>query len=346
MSSCPKDTRGCPSPITILPFTNNTVFINNSINILTPIDNSNNMTGIYTTSASSYYDNTTFPFNAFNNDNTFWKSNSSENYYHFPTDSKSDPSLKGSKYGKKPYLSTNENNSVKSISNYQGGSGSITENYFTTSIIGSNIKNIDGEWLQIQFPNPILLTNYSIFTPFDDKLQYFPAKFTVVASNNSSGTDWNIIDSSDNRSVSSNEIPSISASNPSLTFPVKNNTTPYSCYRLIIESLQQGVTCPRITQWKLTGILQNQPTIKEQFMGNIGNVGNMNFQYHNFYPSLNHFSNFAVSEPLSLMNNNVEKIDNIENSNNNNYDYNKLYSGILFTILASTLVYIFVKSKK
>lgn len=342
MSSCPKDTTGCPSPITILPFTNNTVFINNSINILTPIDNSNNMTGIYTASASSYYDNTTFPFNAFNNDNTFWKSNSSENYYHFPTDPKSDPSLKGSKYGKKPYLSTNEDNSIKSISNYQGGSGSITENYFTTSIIGSNIKSIDGEWLQIQFPNPVLLTNYSIFTPFDDKLQYFPAKFTVVASNNSSGTDWTIIDSSDNTTVSSNNIPVINASNPSLTFPVKNNSTPYTCYRLIIESLQQGVTCPRINQWKLKGILQQKSITKEQF---IGNIGNMNLQYHNFYPSLNNFSNFAVSEPLSLMNNNMEKIDNIEN-NNIDYDYNNVYAGILFTILATTLVYIFVKSKK
>ena len=220
MSSCPTGKTGCPSPITLLPFTNNTVFTSNSINITNPIDNLNNITGIYTCSASSYYDSTTYPFNAFNNDNTFWKSNTSENYYHFPTDPNSDPSLKGNKYSTTPYASTNNNNSIRAISTYQGGSGSITENFFTTNIIGSNIKNINGEWLQIQFPTPIVLTSYCIFTPFDDKLQYFPSKFTIVASNDISSTNWSIIDSSDNTMVSSDNIPSINASNHSLTFSI------------------------------------------------------------------------------------------------------------------------------
>jgi len=337
MSSCSTGKTGCPSPITLLPFTNNIVFTSNSINITNPIDNSNNITGIYSCSASSYYDNTTYPFNAFNNDNTFWKSNTSENYYHFPTDPKSDPKLKGNKYSTTPYVSTNNDSSIRSISTYQGGSGSITENYFTTNIVGSNIKNINGEWLQIQFPIPIVLTSYSIFTPFDDKLKYFPSKFTIVASNDSSSKNWTIIDSSDNTMVSSDNIPSINASNPSLTFSINNNLNPYSCYRLIIESLQKGVTCPRIVKWKLIGIPQKTTTTTESF------IGMLNPQFHNFYPSLNHFSNFAISEPLTILNS-----QNDENNNNKNvdYDYNNIYAGIIFAILASTLVYIYVKKTK
>lgn len=342
MSTCSKNTE-CPKPITILPFTDNTVFTDNSINIVHPINNSKSTIGKYIVSSSSYFDNTNLPFNAFNNDNTFWRSNTSENYYDFPESS--DP---GSLiYTTPPYYSSNNDiiaNSNKSISIYQGGNSPTLTNFITTPVSGKT-STIAGEWLQIQLPKPIILTSYSISTPINivgDTLNYFPSKFTVVASND--GVKWNIIDSSDNSTVSDSNIPKITKDNPSITFNLNSNSTKYLFYRIIIESMQNNVTSVRIKQWKLTGF----PDTSESFVGNIneshGTI-NQQYSYYNFYPSLNTFSNFAISEPMAIMYNNCQKqsIENSNNNNNNSYDYNKIYTGIIFTILGGTLIYILNK---
>jgi hypothetical protein len=339
MSNC-SNKKGCPSPVTILPFTDNTVFIDNSINIIDPINKLKSTIGNYIASSSSYFDNTTRAFNAFNNDTTFWKSNTSENYYTFPESS--DP---GSLvYTTPPYNISDNNiiaNSNKAVSIYQGGNSPTLTNFITTTINGSS-NTIAGEWLQIQLPHPIILTSYSISTPINvvgDTLNYFPSKFSVVASND--GIRWDIIDSSNNSTVSESNIPKITKDNPSVTFNLNNNSNKYLYYRLIIESMQNNVSSVRITKWNLIGF----PDISETFVGNInGSYGSINqqYSYYNFYPSLNTFSNFAISEPMQIMNDDCQK-KSIENSEKN-YDYNKIYTGILFTLLGGTLIYIFTKA--
>jgi hypothetical protein len=337
MSLCPNGTTSCPKPLTFLPLPNNTVFTDNSINFVNKdTKNSNHLDGIYIITSSSYFDDKTLPFNAFNNDYTFWKSNNSENYYIFPSSEG-----KKTSYNTPPYAINNSNtlNNSKTISNYQGGSApSQVTNYFTTSTDNKNIPNIDGEWLQIQLPQPIILSSYSISTPFDNNLQYFPAKFTVVGSND--GGTWTIIDSSDNTTVSNSDIPRITKTNPSITFSINNNTKQYYYYRLILEAMQNNVTCVRITQWKLVGL---QP--KENFIGYMNHL-NPQYSYYNFNPSLNTFSNFAISQPTYYINNFENFENNKKENNNDNYCYEKICSAILFTLLSISLIHIFVKSKK
>lgn len=324
--------KNCPTPVIMLPFPNNRVFIDNSINIIDKIDDSSNTydhMGKYIVSSSSYYDNITKPFNAFNNDKTFWKSNNTENYYDFPS---SDGDIRP--YTTQPYTTQINSN----ISIYQGGSApsSIeTLNYYITNTISKSKPTVNGEWLQIQLPNPIVLTNYSIATPFDDKnngLQYFPSKFTVVGSND--GTVWNYIDSSDNSITGSSNTPSINILNPNVTFSINNNTNGYSYYRLILESMQKNISCVRITQWQLTGY----PYVSENFVGYI----NKQYSYYNFYPSLNSSSSFSISEPMSIIEDTKNNKNDTKKYNIYDYDYNKVYTGFIFTIITCSLVFIFV----
>uniref|UniRef100_A0A6C0HU01 F5/8 type C domain-containing protein n=1 Tax=viral metagenome TaxID=1070528 RepID=A0A6C0HU01_9ZZZZ len=335
MSTCSSGTSGCPQLTKFLPFSNNTVFTDNSINIVSPINNVVNSVGSYIITSSSYFDNTTQAFNAFNNDNTFWKSNTSENYFYYPNVNVKDQSKY--KYTTTPYsVSNNIDTSIKSISNYQGGSypSQFQQYYFQTLIHSktTQIKPIDGEWLQIQLPNPIILASYSISTPLDDNLHYFPAKFTVVGSND--GSNWTIVDSSDNTTVSISDVPRITPTNTSITFSIKNNSNKYSYYRLILEAMQNNVSCVRITQWSLIGTIP-----VESFVGSINNQ----YSYQNIYPSLNTFSNFAISESMISL---EKSKDSINNHYYDDKDYNKIYAGILFSILGGALVYIFLKSKK
>lgn len=335
MSTCSTGKTGCPQLTKFVPFSNNTVFTDNSINIVSPINNVQNSIGSYIITSSSYFDNTTQAFNAFNNDNTFWKSNTSENYFNYPNVNDRDQSKY--KYTTTPYsVSNNSDTSKKSISIYQGGSfPSQSSQYYFQTLINSKttqIKPIDGEWLQIQLPNPIILASYTISTPLDDNLHYFPAKFTVVASND--GSNWTIVDSSDNSTVSISDVPRITPTDSSITFTIKNNTNKYSYYRLILEAMQSNVSCVRITQWNLIGTIP-----LETFVGSINNQ----YSYHNIYPSLNTFSNFAISESMISLENSK---DSINNDSYDDKDYNKIYTGILFSILGGALVYIFMKSKK
>jgi hypothetical protein len=365
MSTCSSGTSGCPQLTKFLPFSNNTVFTDNSMNIVSPINNVVNSVGSYIITSSSYFDNTTQAFNAFNNDNTFWKSNTSENFFYYPNVNVKDQSKY--KYTTTPYSVSNKSDtSIKSISTYQGGSyPSQSQQYYFQTLIHSKttqVKPIDGEWLQIQLPNPIILASYSISTPLDDILHYFPAKFTVVGSND--GSNWTIVDSSDNTTVSISDVPRITPTNTSITFSIKNNSNQYSYYRLILEAMQNNVSCVRITQWSLIGtipdlienekkpglfgknldLIEKKPNLigiktAESFVGSINNQ----YSYHNIYPSLNTFSNFAISESMISLENSK---DSINNDSYDDKDYNKIYAGILFSILGGALVYIFLKSKK
>jgi len=149
------------------------------------------------------------------------------------------------------------------------------------------------------------------------------------------------LNSSDNTTVSKSDIPEITKTNPSITFSISNNTKQYSYYRLILEAMQNNITCVRITQWKLVGL----PS-KESFVGFMNDI-NPQFSYFNFNPSLNSFSNFSISKPTYYIENyeKYEKEKEKEN-NNDNYYYEKICSGILFTLLGISLLHIFVKSKK
>ena len=270
-------------PLQIVPFPDGTQFIKNDINISYDLWDPNDTKkvydhrGTYNISASSYYDNTTMPFAAFNGSkDSFWKSNTTANTFVFS------PSIPP--YTTTPYLAASDN---KTMSLYQGG-GTLGSNFYTTSVTGGTgtgaAKQINGEWLQIQLPKPMKLHMYSILTPESQgPVDYFPTEFSLVGSHD--GIQWYYVDYQEYKSslkIGDHKPISFKLTNPVL----------YSYFRIIVMKMPVGNSMVRINQFNLFGL---PPHDKESF------VGEMNRQYssYNLYPSLNMFTPFSISEPMS-----------------------------------------------
>jgi hypothetical protein len=271
-------------PLQIVPFPDGTQFIKNDINvsydIWDPKDSNKtyNHQGIYNISSSSYYDNKTIPYIAFNGSkDSYWKSNTTANDFKFS------PSIPP--YTTPPYLISTTD---KGMSTYQGG-GSLGTNYFATTVGGGGKENgsskqINGEWLQIELPKPMNLFMYSILTPDSQgSLQYFPTEFSLVGSQD--GISWFYID------YKNLDSPPKISDRKAISYNLKNPVS-YSHYRLIISKMPYGSDMVRINQFNLFGL----PVKSEGFVGEI----NRQYSYYDLYPSINLFTPFRIAEGFSV----------------------------------------------
>ena len=154
--------------------------------------------GRYTIKTSSYYNNYTQGFNAFNDDiNDYWECDNVDNNN---TESKGD-----STYTQSPY-------SGIIPSSYLGG-GSDNNTFSTKEGPNKNKTEIPGEWIEIKIPYQIYLTNFSITTPTFSATNSFPKKFTLVSSND--GNSWDYVDQ---YLINNDDMPS--QNSPTKTFSV------------------------------------------------------------------------------------------------------------------------------
>ncbi len=116
-----------------------------------------------------------------------------------------------------------------------------------TGLYHNSTTDQSDEWIQIQYPDPILLYKYSL-APRDDGAQFtslFPAEFDIQASND--GSAWTIIDTQSG----------INSPNfgEDVEFVISGNTTLYSYYRLLARySTLNGNTSINtiaISEWRL-----------------------------------------------------------------------------------------------
>ena len=307
-------------PLQIVAFPDKTQFTSNNINITQNIYDPNdssktyNHIGTFKASASSYYDNSKMAYNAFNgNKDSYWKCNTSGNDFMFSNSS--------IPYTQTPYYSTNQLNSV---SKYQGG-GNLAFNYYTTSVINPTGPPtlLHGEWLQIQLPSPMIILKYSILTPpAQSSLHFFPLEFAVIGSQD--GKDWYFVDQ---QALSSP--PDVTARVP-IHFNLFN-TNKYTYLRLVVTVLPHGCDNLRINQWNIYGV----PPSKEGFTGLL----NEQFSYYDFSkPTLNNFSNFAISKPnyYEGFNSSLDNTDLIKKHNINEI----VISGILVFLLLGAIGYV------
>lgn len=292
----------------IIPF-DDVVFTSNNLNTSNNNYNSSNckLFGDYVISSSSYFNDETKPYKAFNpiivldddkyyNDSVYWKCNNIENDHDF-TPMKI-----------QPYLQTPYNSGI-----YQGGGSSI--NYFITSVSNGKSNNeIAGEWIQVQLPSIVCLAKYSILTPVtQNTMNYFPLEFVVLGS--CDGIKWYYID---------NQLLDNTNSSDGKPIPfILNNINQYCFFRLVIIKMPPKCTIVRINQWNLFGNstcitgnlkcmsnnIENFSNYSEQSGNNSLNSLNKQYSYRNIYPSLNNYStysneyyndHFLLEEPIFL----------------------------------------------
>jgi hypothetical protein len=228
------------NPILIIPFSDPSIdFKSNKLSLDKPLyDNSFNYThvGNYVVKASSFADDSTAPYNAFNNfSSKYWQTDFSGNS-EFGKSKLVDVNY--TEYSQDPY-----SNSHVANSSYRGG-GDEQSNLFSTKV-GSTA--ISGEWLQIQLPKdtPIFLYKYAILTPIPSGgISSFPSKFMLVGSNDE--TNWELVD---NQNIEQK----IDTTDQTPVFFNVNVTNGYTYYRLIISEMFKENSVLRISQFVLYG---------------------------------------------------------------------------------------------
>jgi hypothetical protein len=240
-----------------LKFTSSVTTIGNG-SIPTVDSNGNNVTnytpnGTYKVTSSSVTGSLTnvngMPFNVFNKTNMgyFWQSDVSGGTKKQGGDSTTTMLYNYSAYSQNAYLSTNTNTGATSnlTAAYQGGGD--TSNTFSTAISSKNIS-LPGEWIQIQLPYKVYLTQYELITPTsltvnNKKITMtFPTKFTVAGSND--GENWEYVDQQNISTTSK------STDN---TYKVTSSSN-YSYFRLIISEMNAVMSCVAIAGLYLSGI--------------------------------------------------------------------------------------------
>jgi len=220
--------------IQITPLPNNKLLLEETTEI-TGIDNKGidkyTPNGSYKVTASSYANNTTSPYRAFNgSDANYWQcdyngtlsSNTNKQYQKYTTD---------------PF-------NGKNPSTYQGGGDQ--KNTWTTQV---GTVSLLGEWLQIQLPYSIFLYNYTIKTLNFTVNSTFPKRFAILGSND--GIVWEYIDQQNVKTPVLN-------SKPSRVYNI-NSTKAYSYFRLVISEMPNEAKSIAIKQWNLNGVTELTP---------------------------------------------------------------------------------------
>lgn len=101
---------------------------------------------------------------------------------------------------------------------------------------------VNGEWLQIQLPIPIVLTKYTLTGRDTNAYIQNPRNWTVFASND--GSSWTVIDTRSNVTAWA-----------SVAYGIVNytitNSNPYLYYRIVVTAVQVGSGGAAIEEWKL-----------------------------------------------------------------------------------------------
>jgi hypothetical protein len=117
----------------------------------------------------------------------------------------------------------------------------------TVTTIAQNGISYPGEWLQIELPNQIVLTSYTILPRGDSNfwLRRSPNTFVILGSND--GLSWNLVDTESG----------INWTSAAKTFTISGNSVAYSKYRLVTSvvgnSNQSSRTSVQISRWRLFG---------------------------------------------------------------------------------------------
>lgn len=320
------------TPLQITPIPSPYVFFkDNKLDVSDPIiDNSLNYThqGTYTVTCSSFANNKTKPYHAFNNiSDNYWQCDYQAN----PDFGKTSPApTYAASYTQNPYT-----NSVTGNSAYQGGGPSTTK--WKTVVGKQSDTPLLGEWIQIQIPTeiPAYLYSYSILTPIPvGNVLTFPTKFIILGSE--TGDSWEYVDQQNLQTPydTSNEMPKV--------FNL-NSTNSYHYYRLIITEMPPNNGIVRISHFGLN--IMPTLTINRDAFTNMSEFRQL--QYFNLKDSHRQFVDYKISQPLS-----DSKIENYMLENgvynekvNNNYDTHIILPGILVSILAISIIVYSTKGK-
>ena len=287
----------------------------NSINGYTP-------NGNYAIKTSSYYNNNTQGFNAFNdNTNTYWESDN--------VDNNNTMSKNYSKYIQSPY-------SGITPSSYLGG-GSEDSIWSTNVGPNKNKTEIPGEWIEIKLPYKIYLTSFAITTPTFSATNSFPKKFTLVSSND--GNAWDYVDQ---YLINDNDMPSNNS--PSKTFSVTSYNK-FSYFRLIITQMGDKMSRLRINTIKLNGTPQLD-SVPETFSTLHRSMDGFTNQYNKqtgygldgadlYRPTYSNYTDHLETENQKTKERNPKKtpimLDNIKNTVSDVLLYTGILTGAVVT---------------
>lgn len=345
-------------PIKIIPFptdgNNPPAFLNNNLTITTrhKISDDNdtnhecNYRGNYIVNSSSEKNNTKKSYNAFNNDDSYWESSDI-------TGIKANTIYNVVK-GKIEKEDCNDN--CKNTYTYNNYAASYYNSQQSSDISDYiNIDNIQGEWIQIQLPNPVFLYSYCIKVPsnntsqsplsilkydtpndslkalyktnlykkyLDNNISYFPKIFMLVGSND--GKKWSFIDQqslvdSPELEITFNEGYCYDKNNYEMRIQV-NSIKHFSYFRLIVSGLFAGNKSVKIKCLSLFGFIRF-PVQNESTLGTNLKISS-NLKNKGFCESKESFSGITNSQ---------EYLSGMDFQNNNNFsnDYNNNNSTLL-----------------
>ena len=124
--------------------------------------------------------------------------------------------------------------------------GTYTTTVKTNNVSGASSVSVAGEWLQIQLPQPIIMTSYSLTPRETANIGQSPYQWVIVGSND--GSTWILLDS---------QYGNISwVQYISQTFTISGNAIPYVYYRIIVQAIWgngTGGSYTDINEWVLYG---------------------------------------------------------------------------------------------
>jgi len=134
--------------------------------------------------------------------------------------------------------------------------GAVTTTVKASNVSSATSVSVAGEWLQIQLPQPIIMTSYSLTPRETAQIGQSPYQWLIIGSND--GSTWILLDS---------QYGNISwVQYIAQTFTISGNAIPYVYYRIIVQSIwgnntSSGYACimEMVLYGNQTAILQWPP---------------------------------------------------------------------------------------
>jgi len=299
----------------VIPLQNDTDFISDNEFIQginrTPLIDPN---GSYVIRSSSYSNESTKAYNAFNNDiETAWECNYKENNDY------NKMKVNYPAYKQHPY-------SKSFPSNYQGGG--LEKNTFFTNV-GSDEQffEMKGEWIEISLPYEVYIQSYSLATPVFGNSNNFPRKFMLVGKNIDSTNDtWSLIDNQ--------QINDTTPSGQVIREFQTNASDKFSTYRIIIMQMSNGIDRVKISQIRMIGsallyaLSDEEREMKKQLFKNSKQMKNKREKNKNKTESMSNINDYVGnhlgSKPLDTFVNLKRDIINQPYSTRTPYNTNIL----------------------